>query len=123
MKNYILKVLFANTCPLVRKIANAMKSDHKVIKCNGQKVIFSFDCDCNKNATEHSRDILNTAIEKGLFVAAACLLWNDYPEGTKYVADWEFHRNKGYREDGTKNFESEEDFIRWAESLDLKQQE
>lgn len=123
MAEYILKALFANTCPRVRKVANELKSNHKVVYCKGQKVIFSFSSECSKDATEHGRDMLNTAIEKGLFVAAACLLRHDYPEGTKYVADWEFHRNKGYSGDGMKDFESEEDFVHWAEGLDLKQED
>lgn len=121
MAEYILKALFANTCPRVRKVAYGL--DHKVVYCKGQKVIFSFSSECSKDATEHGRDMLNTAIEKGLFVAAACLLRYDYPEGTKYVADWEFHRNKGYSGDGMKDFESEENFVHWAEGLDLKQED
>ena len=123
MAEYILKALFANTCPKVRKVTNELKSNHKVVSCKGQMVLFKFESECNKDAAEHSRDILNAAIEKGLFVSVACLLRHDYPEPTKYVADWEFHRNKGYSGDGMKDFESEEDFVHWADGLDLKQED
>ena len=123
MASYILKALFANTCPRIRKVAYELHPVHKVIYCKGQKVIFSFESECSKDAAEHSRDILNAAIEKGLFVSVACLLKHDYPEPTKYVADWEFHRNKGYSGDGVKYIENEEDWIRWAESLNLKQED
>ena len=47
MAIYTLRVLIANTFPQVRKIANALKSDHKVVYRKGQTVIFSFDSECN----------------------------------------------------------------------------
>ena len=122
MAEYILKALFANTCPQVRKVANELKSNHKVVYCKGQMVLFKFESECNKDAAEHSRDILNAAIEKGLFVAAACLLRHDYPEGTKYVADWEFRLNKGYHGDDKTLFNNHEEFESWADSLTLKQE-
>lgn len=123
MATYELKVLFGNTCPRVRKVAYALNSDNKVIFCKGTKVIFSFESESSKDAAEHGRDLLNAAIEKGLFVASAYLYRHDYPELPQYVADWEFHRNKGYHGDGMHDFKGEEDFIRWADTLDLKQED
>lgn len=96
-KYYSLLVRTSNTCPQVKKVINSVKEKYRITG-KSNRIGAVFECKCNFEAAEHSRDIMNAIVEAGGYITCAYLRRSalDGSADNSYVADWEFATCKGY---------------------------
>lgn len=121
MKPYCLQIYCIGTCRQVSKLAKELSSCYKVSRA-GITILVTFESDSRIEAAEYSRDVMNTATEKGGDILSAYLRLVN-PNATidkNYVADWEFKRCKGFDGDDDHIDGNMDEYIRRTEMLDLK---